>query len=135
MSTKKNETVGGLTVDEHVLRTIQVNYESAIREVYSQTRWLRESCDDAERNPDGAHTPGNISRTAACLDAAREKAYTLRQTLEVLGVPPTPVDERLEGVRKIARLPGKKIEAIKLHRELFGSSLFDAKKFVESIDA
>jgi len=133
MSTKKNEATA-TTPNEYAVRFIQANYESAVREVHAQARWLRQACDEAERGPDVAHTPGNISRTAACLDAAREKASTLRGTLEALGAPPKPVDDRHEQVRQTARA-GKKIAAIKLHRELFGSSLFDAKNYVENIGA
>jgi hypothetical protein len=67
------------------IRSIQSSHRRAIEEVTNQVHWLRQQCDDAERHLDTAHTPGNITATAGRLDAAREKAHVLRQTLEVLG--------------------------------------------------
>lgn len=60
------------------IRMIRSNYARAVADVIVR----------AEAAPDSAHTPGNIGRSAACLDAAREKAWTLRQTLEVLDAYP-----------------------------------------------
>jgi len=77
---------------EHAIRTIQANYKRAVANVHHHAKQLRSEILDAERHPDEAHTPGNIGRTAACLDAAREKAYALRETLEVLGAMPETTD-------------------------------------------
>lgn len=68
-----------------VIRMVIADYRSALREIRDSIGWLRDQISDAERNRDGAFTPGNMGATVTRLEAARWKAKALRETLMALG--------------------------------------------------
>lgn len=65
---------------------IRADYESALRDVANQAKWMRSELDDVDRHPAEAFTPGNLSSMCGKLEAARWKAYALRESLAALGV-------------------------------------------------
>jgi hypothetical protein len=69
---------------------------------------------------------------AACLARVERKLDAILRHLKVECVDPTSADELSEEVKKLADDPGRKNQAIKLHREQTGLGLKDAKDAVEA---
>lgn len=69
------------------------NYKHTVKSVRTYAEQLQQDVERATKYPSGAHTAGNITAAAGRLDAAREKARTLREALEMLGLYDRKLDE------------------------------------------
>lgn len=78
------------TLDRTEIRMLQSEHAFALELVRRYAAELQGEIRNALLNADQAFTPGRLSQSCGCLEAARQRALAARETLDRFGITPDP---------------------------------------------